>query len=59
MQNRLMTKEQLIALYRGKFVKTYPWPMADRDSMGKWITKYEVLACSRVVKEGFESPEDI
>ena len=58
MQERLMTKEQLIARYKGKFIKVYQFPYAERDSLGRWITKYECLGCSRTIKENYNPPEE-
>jgi hypothetical protein len=58
MVNRLMTKEQMIARYKGKFIRTYRFDYCRKDSTGKWIPLYECLACSRVIKENFNPPEE-
>ena len=58
MKNRLMTKEELVARYKGKFIRTYRYAAGRKDSKGTWIPLYEVLACSRVIKENFNPPEE-
>lgn len=53
-----VTLQELKRKYAGKYVDVYPH-FYERRVNNKWITVYEIRGVSKIVKENFESVENI
>lgn len=56
---KLLTANELLKRYNGKFVDAYPRHFDKQDKNGKWITVYEIRGVSKTIKENFQTPEEI
>ena len=55
---KILTKEQLLNQYKGKYVDVYPLHYEKKDKDGNWVTVYELRGVSPKIKENYNLPED-